>query len=494
MKKFLFFFGVLTSLVFFRCDTFDSTKTGFVVDTIETPEGLTAEVAAMDFLPDGRLVATFMRGEVMIYDPKKKEWKVFATGLHEPLGLKAISDTEMLIMQLPELTRIKDTDNDGIADLFETVYDGFGMTGNYHEFTYGPVEDKAGNLYFALNSSSSGGGVFPEVRGDSIGEGRSLIGRPMFSIVPYRGWVMKLTKKGEVIPFASGFRSPNGLGFDAKNRLFVTDNQGDWVGTSPLYHVQEGRFYGHPSSLVWTKGWDKGNPFLLDIDSLNAMREKAAVLFPHNIIANSPTQPLLIKNHKKLKQFEGQFIIGEMNQERLVRVMLEEINGVVQGAVTPFLDGKGLRKGNNRLAFAPDGSLWVGQTDHGWLGDRGIQRISFSERLPFDITSVNLLQNGFDLSLTEPLYEEKSIDINSIVRVRRYNYHYHQKYGSEETNLQQIPIQTYKVLDRGKRIRIQLGEIERNYVYEFTLDSVLNKQRTDSLINKVVAYTVKETR
>jgi len=30
----------------------------------------------------------------------------------------------------------------------------------------------------------------------------------------------------------------------------VADNQGDWVATSALYHVQEGNFYGHVASLV----------------------------------------------------------------------------------------------------------------------------------------------------------------------------------------------------------------------------------------------------
>lgn len=493
MKVLAFFFGILISCFFLRCNTTDSAA-GFIVDTIETPEGLTAEVAAMDFLPDGRLVVTFMRGEIMVYDPKKNEWKVFATGLHEPLGLKVISENEMLVMQLPELTRVKDTDNDGKADLFETIYDGFGMTGNYHEFTYGPVEDKVGNLYFALNSSSSGGGVFPEIRGDSVGEGRSPIGRPMFSIVPYRGWIMKLTKNGEIIPYASGFRSPNGLGIDANDRLFVTDNQGDWVGTSPLYHVKKGGFYGHPGSLVWTDGWDKGNPFMLPSDSLDKMREKAAVLFPHNIIANSPTQPVLIKNHKKLKAFDGQFIVGEMNQERLVRVMLEEVNGVIQGAVTPFIDGNGLRKGNNRLAFAPDGSLWVGQTDHGWLGDRGIQRISFLDKVKFDIVKVSLIENGFDIIFTEPLELDHSVDLSNYVNIRRYNYHYHQKYGSDVTNLKQLPTHSYKLLDRGKKLQIHLKEITPSFVYEITLDSIFNKEKTDTLLNKVIAYTVKETR
>jgi len=483
------------SIIWTACQSDDRVIDGpsFRIDTIETPAGLTAEVAALDFLEDGRLVAAFMRGELMIYEPESKEWSIFATGLHEPLGLKVVNDREMLVMQLPELTRIKDTDGDGKADTYETIYDGFGMTGNYHEFTYGPVEDKAGNLYFALNASSAGGGVSDELRGHTRMHGRSPEGRPMFSIVPYRGWVMKMKKNGEIIPFASGFRSPNGLGLDDKDRLFVTDNQGDWIGSSPLYHVQEGRFYGHPASLVWTAGWDRGNPFELNVDTLDAMRDKPAVIFPHNVIANSPTQPVLIQKNKQLKPFEGQFIVGEMNQERLVRVMLEDVNGISQGAVTPFIDGKGLRKGNNRLAFAPDGSLWVGQTDHGWLGDRGIQRISFTGKIPFDIQNIHLLKDGFEMYFTQSIDLDEEIDIENAIRVQRYNYHYHQKYGSDQANLKQMPVQDWEISNRGKRLHINLGKIEKDYVYEITLDSIFNKQKTDTLLNKLVVYTVKET-
>ena len=34
--------------------------------------------------------------------------------------------------------------------------------------------------------------------------------------------------------------------------------------------------------------------------------------------------------------------------------------------------------GNNRLAFAGDGTLWVGHTDHGWTGAKGITKITSS--------------------------------------------------------------------------------------------------------------------
>jgi len=315
----------------------------YLVETIAMPENITAEVGAVDFFPDGRLIAAFMRGEVMIYNPGTQEWKLFAEGLHEPLGIMVVNNSEVLVMQLPELTRIKDTDGDGKADVYEKVTDDFGITGNYHEFAYGPVKDKAGNLYIALNSASSGGKMRKEVRGEvnMLGRDGETGNRQMFSTVPYRGWVMKLTPEGKLLPFASGFRSPNGIGIDNKGNLFVSENQGDWVGTSPLYHVEEGKFYGHPASLVWKKGWDKGSPFQLPVSELDSMRTPGSVLFTHGIIANSPTQPLNDHTKGKFGPFQDQMFVGEMNKERIVRVMVEKVGGEIQGASIPFLDGQG---------------------------------------------------------------------------------------------------------------------------------------------------------
>lgn len=484
----------ITALIAFgSCSPEEEAAQSYIIETIETPEGLTAEVAALDFLPDGRLAAAFMRGEIMIYDPKTKEWKLFANGFHEPLGMLVVDETEMLVMQLPELTRVKDSDGDGLADEYETVYDGFGMTANYHEFTYGPVKDKKGNLYIALNAASSGGGIAEEVRGEFNPDGKG-VARAMFSVVPYRGWILKLQPDGTVVPFASGFRSPNGLVLDDNDNLFVTDNQGDWVASSPLYHVKEGHFYGHPASLVWDKGWDKGDPFEWDKDSLDNLRDKPAVIFPHDVIANSPTQPVVVRKGMNMDHFLGQFIIGEMNTERLVRVMLEEVDGVIQGATTIFIEGEGLRKGNNRLAIGPDGSLWTGQTDHGWLGDRGIQKITATNRVPFDIKDIKLKKDGFELTFTKPFVVPEGFELADLFKISKYNHHYHAKYGSPRINEADVSIKNMTVAGRNSKLTIETGELEEGFVYEITIDSLYSEGSQDTMTNKIIAYTLKKAK
>ncbi|WP_220392814.1 DUF7133 domain-containing protein [Chitinophaga lutea] len=461
----------------------------YAVETIPMPEGLTAETGAIEFMPDGRLIACFTRGEVMIYAPRTKKWQLFAEGLHDPLGMLVISNREVLVMQRPELTRLKDTDDDGMADVYEKVTDGFGLSGNYHEFNYGPVKDKQGNLYIALNASSPNGAMRPEVRGVIKKEGRdSTDGRKqMFAAVPYRGWIMKLTPAGKLVPYAMGFRSPNGIGFDLAGNLFATDNQGDWIGTSPLLHVQEGRFYGHPASLVWKKGWTKGSPFVLPPATLDSMRTKPVVLFPHGIMANSPTQPLCDITRGKFGPFAGQLLIGEMNQARIVRVMLEEVGGALQGACIPFLDGQGLRKGNNRLAFAPDGSLYVGQNSHGWLGDEGIQRIVYTGKPPLDIYKMQITPKGFDLVFTQPV-DVASARNPASYSMRQYNYNYHKKYGSHQMNLDSVAIRQVLVSPDHKRVSIVLQQMKAGYVYELKLKNI-QTTAGQPLQNNLICYT-----
>ena len=463
-------------------------KVPYIVETIETPPGLHAETGGIAFLPDGRLVACFLRGEVMIYNPETKEWKLFAEGLHEPLGVLPISESEILVMQKPELTRLKDTDGDGQADVYETATDNFGMAGNYHEWTYGPVKDRDGNLFISFNTASEWGIIMDEVRGKLDTTLVPFKPKQKFAAVPYRGWVAKLTPSGEFIPYAYGFRSPSGLLISPDNELFVADNQGDWVGTSPLFKVEQNKFYGHPASMIWLPGWNKGDPSKLPVEELNAERQRAVVQFPYGIMAASPTQPIFDNTNGAFGPFAGQILIGEMNQERIIRVMLEEVGGVWQGACIPFIDKQGLRKGNNRLAFSPDGSLYVGQVQHGYIGDTGIQRIVFTGKDPVDIYSMNITDEGFDLHFTQPM-DEATLRDTSNYHFRHYYYEYHLKYGSDQFDVQKVGVKDIEVSDGGKKVSLKLENLKPGYIYELTMGE-LKSEEGAVLENRLVCYTV----
>jgi len=467
----------------------------YKVENIAAPKGLDPQIGGLTFLPDGRLAACFHRGEVYTYEPKTKTWTLFADGLHEPLGIMAEDNHTLVVMQRPELTRLRDTDRDGSANHYETLSDRFGMTGNYHEFAFGPTRDKSGNYYVGLNLASSGASIRPEIRGEFRHYGitreqfyknhRDGSGR-MYSATPFRGWILKIAPDGKTTPFAPGFRSPNGVNFDSAGRLWATDNQGDWLGTSKLFHVKEGNFYGHPASLVWTGQWEVGrNPLKVPPAEFDAQRKRAAVLFPQGSMANSPTQMLTDTTDGKFGPFAGQLLVGEMNRPRILRVLVDEVAGQTQGACLPFIDGGGLHRGMHRFAFAPDGSLWTGSTHLSWAGGSGLQRVTWTGKTPMELAGMKLTERGFDLTFTHPLGNVEATKFE----FQRYYYKYHQSYGSPQLGKETIGVTALEVGKTGKTVSIALDKLNPGYVYQLTLKNVTAKDKTPAL-NTLVCYTL----
>ncbi len=475
----------------------------FTFENVAPPAGIDPQVGAMDRMPDGRLAVAFHRGEVMFFDPADGSWKLFATGLQEPLGMLAEADGSVLVMQRAELTRLKDTDGDGSADEYETVFDDFGMSGNYHEFAYGPARDSEGNLYIVLGIASNGAPMAPEIRGEfsevgevdrvgmsdlaSWGKNKGKAGR-MYARVKWRGWVLKLSPDGKKMePYASGFRSPNGIGFDAKGRLLITDNQGDWRPTSPLYDVRKGGFYGHPASLVWKGGWNGGDPRLMDVAKLDAMQVPAAGFFTQGELANSPTWPVIVPKDAFPGGMAGQTLIGEMNQPNLVRVLDDEVDGVFQTALVPMFDGSPLGPGNNRMIFGNDGSMYVGKTALSWPGGKGITRIKWNGKPFASLDKIKALPRGFALRFSQPL---DAATIKSL-SVKRHTYDYHQAYGAPKKDERVLEVKGADLSSDGMTLTLDLGALQEKHLHLIDMTGLLGKNGGKILGNKAWYHVVK---
>ena len=113
--------------------------------TMPLQEGMSMEVGGLLQLSDGRIMAGTRRGEIFIVenafsDPPAPVFKQYAFGLGQPLGLLEL-DGWIYTAQRGELTRIRDTDGDDRADVFETVTDAWETSGDYHEYVFGPPPD-----------------------------------------------------------------------------------------------------------------------------------------------------------------------------------------------------------------------------------------------------------------------------------------------------------------------------------------------------------------
>ena len=472
----------------------------YKIEPALTPPGIDAQVGGLDAFPDGRLVAAFHHGQIGIFNPKTQDWKIFAQGLHEPLGVLAEKDGSVLVMQRPELTRLKDTTGRGVADTYETVWDDFGLTGNYHEFAFGPVRGPKGQLYVALNVASNGASVREEIRGEwnPIGVPREQfysdwkkVGKAagrMYSRVPWRGWVMELDPAtGTATPFASGVRSPDGIAFDGRGNLMVSDNQGDWRGSSELFIVKRGGFYGHPASLVWRADWDGTDPLKVPVERLNQLRTPAPIWFPYGSFANSPTQMVLIPKTPAWGPFGGQMLIGEMNAPKLLRILPEETDGVWQGATVAFIATETLKRGLHRFVFIGD-TLYAGRTHLSWAGGEGISTVRPTGKFPFDPLDMHVTPKGFRFDFTEPL--APSATDPALWTARRYTYAYHSAYGSPEMEKADVVPTKITLSNGGRTATVELPEMKPDFIYDFDLVK-LKAASGATPLNPRIAYTLR---
>jgi hypothetical protein len=467
------------------------------IDKIPIPAEIAPEIGALAVLPDGRLAAAFHHGQVAILDSQKKTWKVLAEGLHEPLGLLGEKDGSLLVMQRAELTRLRDTDGDGAADRYETAWDGFGITGNYHEYNYGPLRTPDGKLLIAFNCASNADTIFREVRGEwnpaglprekFYGEWKKIAmqaGR-MFARVPWRGCVVEVDPAtGKTTLFANGFRSPDGIAFDAGGRLIVTDQQGDWRGTNEVHVVQRGEFHGHPASLIWREDWDGSDPVKVPVERLQEMRTLPAIQLPYGRYANSPTQPVVIPKTPAWGAFGGQTLIGEMNSPRLLRIGVEQVAGAWQGWCVALLDTPALKRGLHRLAFLGD-TLYLGRIHLAWAGDEGLGTLT-PTAIPFDPLEMKIMPTGFRVSFTEPLAASAADPARW--SAQRFTYKYHAEYGSPEIDKSTVTFTKVALSPDARSADLEVADLRAGLIYDFNL-SRLESAKGATPLNPNIAYT-----
>ena len=477
---FIFFLFILPLLPCLGEDQPDRIPQGYSVRTIQTPPEVFLGIGGMEFCPDGNLFVCTREGEVWKYILEDKEWSLFADGLHEALGIWIDPKSgEIFVIHRPEITKLTDSDRDGRADHYQTVNDGWGVTDNYHEYAFGLVRDRKGNFYGTLNTSLSWPGWARSKKWD-IGrvwtkEYKDTEGK-MGRAAKYRGWGFQVTPKGEFIPFASGMRSPAGIGINEKDELFFTDNQGDWEASSSLHHIVKGRFHGHPSSLMDHPKFRGKDLNAIPIEEYDRLRKRPAVWIPHGELANSPGEPTFDYTSGKFGPFTGQMFIGDQSRSNIMRVSLDKVEGEYQGVIFDFINR--LQTGCIRQVFAPDGSMWVGQTGRGWgsAGGKefGLQQISWDGKtIPFSMFDLKLTAKGFQITFTKPVDRKLAEDLNNY-NLERWGYHYHPKYGSPKTDLKKEKPTKVKVSKNGLIVNIETT-LEINRVYRFNLEAIFAK-------------------
>lgn len=459
----------------------------YEIKTLPIPKEIYLEVGGLATMPDGRIAVSTRRGEIWIIEnPYQKtnhqvHYKRFASGMHEVLGL-AYRDGAFYCSQRGELTKITDTDRDGVADLYEPIYQ-FDISGNYHEYTYGPVFDKNGDMLVTLNLAWVG-----------FGEGK---------FAKWRGWLVKIHPDGTLEPFAAGLRSPAGYSINDQGDIFYGENQGDWVGSGRVTHLAKGDFAGNPGGLKWAK--EPNSPFRLTLEEIQdngaPMYEAAAkvknlklpaVWFPHAIMGISTSDIIQDTTRGKFSPFPGQYFVADQGQSKVMRMGLEKVNGVYQGFCINYREG--FQSGILRERFGLDGSMFVGMTSRGWgstgKDEFGLQRLLWNGQMPFEIQDIQAKSDGFEINFTQ------AVDVASVKKaasyaLRSYIYKYQHQYGSPIIELKNLKISAVEVSADKRKVRLVIEGLRQYFIHEFKLEGIRN-EAGEPLLHETAYYTLNQ--
>jgi hypothetical protein len=189
------------------------TQSPFATDRItipfENPHGTLFFISAHDFFSDGTAAVATMTGEVWLVkgiDEKleKLRWKRFATGLHQPLGMKVVKD-KLYVLGRDQITCLHDLNGDDEADFYECVTNAMQTSPGGHDFIVGLETDKDGRWYFASGNQG----------------------------------VCRIAGRDKLEVLGTGFRNPNGLALSSDGRFITTSGQeGDWTPATSVFQVE----------------------------------------------------------------------------------------------------------------------------------------------------------------------------------------------------------------------------------------------------------------
>ena len=426
------------------------------------PDSFQPKVGGMDFLEDGRLVVSTWDSLGSVYllegvrgnNPEAIKVKRIAFGLAEPLGLKVVNK-EIYVLQKQELTKLVDRNQDDVIDEYQTICNGWRVSANFHEFAFGLLYQD-GFFYATLATAINPGGASTKPQ------------------IPDRGRVVKIARQdGTFSIVASGLRTPNGIGFGVDQEIFIADNQGDWLPSSKIVHLQPGAWYG--SRSVDYEG------------TANTPEMPPVVWLPQDEIGNSPSQPAPLN----VGPYQNQMIHGDVTHGGIKRVFAEKVNGAYQGAVFRFTQG--LEAGVNRLAWGPDGALYVGGVgstgnwQHSGKLGYGLQRLAFNNQITFEMLAIRARPKGIEIEFTAPL-KAGSGDKASDYGIRQFYYKPTGEYGGPKLDNRSLAVKAVQVSADRKKVSLELAGMKPDHVVYVRLNKQSLRSASDQTLWSTEAW------
>ena len=436
--------------------TIGKDKGPFAVDTIqvpfENPWNALIFITGHDFFSNGDLAVCTLHGDVWLVtgmdkDLKKVVWKRFATGLHQPMGLRIVED-DIYVLGRDQITLLQDHDQEGEI--------GYGEADAYINFNNDGMTSTSGHDYAACLETDSDGNFY--------------------YIRAHEG-VCKVSKDGEIhTSIAEGFRNPIGLGVGPKGMITAAPQEGTWTPASCIIQVMKGGYYGFPGPR--NGHWDKPLCWMPRVQDTSSGGQAW--------VTSSKWGPL-----------KNRMLHLSYGQCRLMLVNREKIGNTWQGG-TFRLPGIRFNSGSMTARFSPkDGHLYVTGL-RGWqtagTKDGCLQRVRYTGkplRMPLDVKTT---KTGIQITFSDKLDERLAEDVESFT-IKTWNYKYSGEYGSkmykpsapEEIGNDKITVKSAELLPDQKTVNLTLSQHQpvMQMSIEYDLDDATGEEMYGTLYQTI---------
>ena len=392
-------------------------RDAYALDTItipqKTPWNTWFRTSAIDFFSDGRMAVATYGGDVWIVSGvddtlQALQWKRFAGGLYEPMGLRIVDDV-IYVTCKDRITRLHDTNGDQAADFYENFSADTDVSVNFHAFNFDLQSDAAGNFYYA-----------------KAGHGADFA-------LP--GAIIQVSPDGrQQSIYCTGFRSPNGMGILPDGRLTVSDNQGQWMPASKINILRRGGFYGWVPTYGYPGKWvpDGGQ---LDLTTVVAPEsfDQPVVWMPQEFDNSSGGQ--VWADDARFGPLSGHLLHTSFGKGWMSYLLLQEFADVQQAAIVklPF----DFQTGIMRARVHPiDGQIYATGLQ-GWNGggraglrDNGIQRLRYTGKPGWMITQASTVDDELRLRFSQPVDPASAVQESSYT-LQAWDYRWQASYGSK---------------------------------------------------------------
>ena len=386
----------------------------YVVETIgvpiNNPWGRRVRPGDIQFLPDGTGVLVTIDGDVWLaagLEQSRVRWRRFASGLHEPFTA-AIRDNQIFVFDRNGIWRLVDSDGNGEADVHELFSNAFAQTADMREF--------------ASTIRLGPQGEFVIAKG----------GQQSVTLGKHNGSVLRISRDGresEVLGY--GFRQPSIAVNPRTGMVTSSDQEGQYIPSTPLHVVRDGQFYGFLA------------PFL-PREKYPAPIAEPLTWIPHTNLASAMSQVWLFG--ARMGPLSDSLVQIAFNRPELHLVLFNGRASRPQAAVTSV---------TKSFAFPPlngsvnprDGQLYLaGFQVLGWGNvnntEAGLARVRFTGEPVTTPREVAAMDKGLLLRFDVPLEPRLATDPSSY-SLASWHYRRTYQYGSPQLKEDGTPGQDF---------------------------------------------------